>query len=65
MTYSEFVEHLKQPAADVALKEFNLAKQLVVDIEVPDFYHDIAELEGIELMQGKNLTDKPKYDKKE
>jgi hypothetical protein len=35
------------------------------DIILPDFYKDIAELEGITFIQGSYLIEKPHYDRKE
>jgi hypothetical protein len=40
-------------------------KNILNDIKVPSFYHDIAELEGVELIQGTFAADKPHYEKKE
>jgi len=34
-------------------------------IELPKFYSDVAELEGIEVIQGQGYKDKPHYSKKE
>jgi len=35
------------------------------DIIIPDFYKDISELEGFELIQGTYLIEKPHYEKRE
>ena len=32
---------------------------------IPEFYHEVAELEGIELIQGTKFIGKPHYDRKE
>lgn len=40
-------------------------QSILNDIKVPSFYHDIAELEGVELIQGTFATDRPHYEKKE
>lgn len=32
---------------------------------MPEFYHEVAELEGIELIQGIKFIGKPHYDRKE
>lgn len=40
-------------------------KNILKDIKIPSFYNDIAELEGVELIQGTIATDRPHYDKKE
>ena len=34
-------------------------------IDLPKFYSDVAELEGIEVIQGQGFKDKPHYAKKE
>jgi len=40
-------------------------EKILGEIELPAFYHDIAELEGVELIQGSHFIDRPHYDKKE
>ena len=42
-----------------------LHSKLLNDIVIPAFYHDVAELEGVELYQGSVLFDRPHYIKKE
>jgi hypothetical protein len=32
---------------------------------LPQFYSDIAEIEGLEVMQGSHFIDRPHYEKKE
>lgn len=32
---------------------------------MPEFYHEVAELEGIELIQGSKFVGKPHYERKE
>jgi hypothetical protein len=34
-------------------------------IDLPKFYSEVAELEGIEVIQGQGFKDKPHYAKKE
>jgi len=42
-----------------------LINNILRDIEVPEFYRDVSELEGVELYQGKVMFDKPHYKKRE
>lgn len=35
------------------------------DIAFPEFYKEIAELEGIEFMQGSYMIEKPHYERRE
>lgn len=42
-----------------------LHSKLLNDIVIPAFYHDVAELEGVELYQGSVMFDRPHYIKKE
>lgn len=39
--------------------------KIIRDIILPDFYHDVAEMEGFNFYQGANFRDKPHYEKKE
>lgn len=52
----------------ITLKDIGMTgitDKLIKDIVLPDFYHDIAELEGIHLYQGQHFVDKPHYERKE
>lgn len=42
-----------------------LTQKLLLDIKMPEFYSDFAEIEGFEFLQGGFMVDKPKYEKKE
>lgn len=46
-------------------RENGIAAKLLQDVIIPPFYHDISELEGVEIMQGSHFIDKPHYEKKE
>jgi len=46
-------------------RDGGLIEKIIGDIDLPEFYHDISELEGIELIQGSHFIDRPHYDKKE
>ena len=71
MSYSQFLSTLvnEQTLGSVVLKEGNtqtgIVGKLIGDIIMPEFYTDIAELEGFELIQGSHFVDKPHYEKKE
>ena len=70
MTYSSFLktfEDEKIPGT-IAIKDLGskgITEKIIRDIVLPDFYHDIAELEGINFYQGAHYIDKPHYEKKE
>jgi hypothetical protein len=40
-------------------RETGLLDKIIADIKLPEFYHDVAELEGIELSQGVKYIEKP------
>jgi hypothetical protein len=42
-----------------------LLNSILKDIEIPEFYRDVSELEGVELYQGSVMFDKPHYKKRE
>ena len=44
---------------------FKASAELMSIIELPKFYSDVAEIEGIEVIQGQGFKDKPHYSKKE
>lgn len=71
MTYKEFLDkfYKESKSGQIVLKDgrnsTGLIEKILMNITLPDFYHDVAEIEGIELLQGGFLIDKPKYEKKE
>ena len=42
-----------------------LLNSILKDIEIPEFYRDVSELEGVELYQGSVMMDKPHYKQRE
>jgi hypothetical protein len=71
MTYAEFLEKLQNErrVGTIALKDSRkdtgLFDKILSNITAPEFYHDISELDSVELLQGGFLIDKPKYEKTE
>lgn len=75
MTYDQFLQEVEKetfPGSHV-LKEDRrdstsgqlLLNNILKDIEIPEFYRDVSELEGVELYQGSVMFDKPHYKKRE
>lgn len=57
MTYSQFIKTFNEEKypGTIAIKDIGLTgltDKVIKDIVLPDFYHDIAELEGIHIYQG-------------
>ena len=46
-------------------KETGIQQKVLKEILMPEFYHEVAELEGIELIQGSKFVGKPHYERKE
>mmetsp|Transcript_11570 Transcript_11570/g.17472 ORF Transcript_11570/g.17472 Transcript_11570/m.17472 type:complete len:97 (+) Transcript_11570:439-729(+) len=71
MKYSEFIDTVKaekNPGMNALKVSRNATQELdgfLEQIKLPEFYHEIAELEGITLYQGQLFVDKPHYDNKE
>jgi len=68
MTYKEFLNHFKEDKSDeLCFKESRpeITDLIKNDIIVPDFYKDVAEMQGLEIFHGTHFVDKPKYDKHE
>lgn len=68
MTYGEFLDMYSKedfPSQVVMRTSEGMAEKLMPVIKMPTFYSNIAELEGIEIMQGQGYKDKPLYKKKE
>ena len=71
MTYKEFLDRFysETKSGQIVIKDgrnsTGLIQKILMNITLPEFYHDVAEIEGIELLQGGFLIDKPKYEKKE
>lgn len=70
MTYKKFVQSFKDEKfpGTITMKDVGMTgitDKLIKDIVLPDFYHDIAELEGIQMYQGQHFVDKPHYERKE
>lgn len=42
-----------------------ILKNILKDIKIPDFYNEISELEGVELIQGSHIVEKPHYERRE
>ena len=66
-TYVKSFQDEKIPG-QVSIKDLGntgIPDKIIKDIILPDFYHDIAELEGIYFYQSSHWVDKPHYDKKE
>ena len=71
MTYGEFINNVRNEsyAGSYILKDdrkdTGLQQKVLKEILIPEFYHEVAELEGIELIQGTKFIGKPHYDRKE
>jgi hypothetical protein len=71
MTYGEFYSMLKNETYYGSYvikddrKDTELQTKILKEIMMPEFYHEVAELEGIELIQGSKFIGKPHYERKE
>lgn len=71
MTYGEFIELIQNEKyfGTAVLKDdrrdTGLQSKILKEILMPEFYHEVAELEGIELIQGTKFIGKPHYERKE
>ena len=71
MTYGEFLTNVKseQYYGSYVLKDdrkdTGLQTKILKEILMPEFYHEVAELEGIELIQGTKFIGSPHYERKE
>lgn len=62
VTYKEFLDLYDKeefPSQVVMRTSAGMAEKLMSKIKMPTFYSNIAELEGIEIMQGQGYKDKP------
>ena len=71
MTYGQFLEAASKEAyhGSVVMRESRrdsaMQENLMKAIQLPEFYHEVSELEDIELIQGAKFIGKPHYEKKE
>jgi len=62
VTYKKFLDMYEKedfPSQVVMRTSAGMAEKLMSVIKMPTFYSNIAELEGIEIMQGQGYKDKP------
>jgi hypothetical protein len=71
MSYGDFISKLQNESyfGTYVLKDdrkdTGLQTKILKEILMPEFYHEVAELEGIELIQGTKFIGSPHYDRKE
>ena len=62
--YRAFTETRRKDVMNICTMSM-FARVRTKEIMIPEFYHEVAELEGIELIQGTKFIGKPHYDRKE
>ena len=71
MSYGDFISKLQNESYSGTYvlkddrKDTGLQTKILKEILMPEFYHEVAELEGIELIQGTKFIGSPHYDRKE